>query len=289
MAYKIVSDSSSDLLVLDGVPFASAPLTIRTDEKEFTDNAALDITAMQDYLAAYKGKSSTACPSVGEYLAAFGDAEEVYCVTITGKLSGSYNAACTAAKNYTEANPDRHVLVIDSISTGPESALLIEKLRALLLEKLPMAMVKEKLGEYQKKLHLFFALESMRNLANNGRVSPLVAKMAGMLGIRAIGKASDIGTLEMATKSRGAKKMIADMVEHIKNTGFGGDRMKIHHCENLQIAEELKRAIVAAFPHAKPEIAEARGLCSFYAERGGLLVGFEGLHNPQKDTRMLML
>lgn len=289
MAYKIVADSSADLLVLDGVPFASAPLTIRTTEKEFVDNAALDVSAMQDYLLTYKGKSSTACPSIGEYIEAFGDAEEIYCVTITGKLSGSYNAACTAAKNYTEQYPDRHVLVIDSISAGPENTLVIEKLRTLLLEKLPMEAVKEKISEYQKKLHLFFSLESMRNLANNGRVSPIVAKMAGVLGIRAIGKASDIGTLEMTNKSRGAKKMIADMIENIKNTGFAGGRMKIHHCQNLPTAEELKAAIKAAFPKAEPEIAEARGLCSFYAERGGILIGYEGAVNPNKDTRMLLV
>ncbi len=289
MEYKIVSDSSGDLVALDGVPFASAPLVIHTAEREFVDNADLDIAAMCDFLATYKGKSSTACPSVGRYLEAFGEAENVLCVTITGKLSGSYNAACTAAKNYTEAHPDRRVLVVDSISTGPESALLLEKMRALILEKLPLAEIKEKIGEYQKKLHLFFSLESMRNLANNGRVSPIVAKMAGMLGIRAIGKASDEGTLEMTNKSRGAKKMIADMIENIKRSGYTGGRMKIHHCQNLPTAEDLKAAICALFPKAEPEIAEARGLCTFYAERGGILVGFEGAYNPAKAERMLLV
>ncbi len=289
MEYKIVSDSSSDLVTLEGVPFASAPLIIHTAEREFADNADLDVAAMCDFLSTYKGKSSTACPSVGQYLSAFGDAVNVLCVTITGKLSGSYNAACTAAKNYIEAHPDRHVLVVDSISTGPESMLLIEKLRTLILAKLPLAEIKEKIGEYQKKLHLFFSLESMRNLANNGRVSPIVAKMAGMLGIRAIGKASDEGTLEMTNKSRGAKKMLEDMLENLKKAGYTGGRMKIHHCQNLPTAEALKTAIQSLFPAAQPEIAEARGLCTFYAERGGILVGFEGTHNPTKAERMLLV
>lgn len=289
MEYKIVSDSSSDLVTLAETPFASAPLIIHTAEREFVDNADLDVASMCDFLATYKGKSSTACPSAGQYMEAFGEAENVLCVTITGKLSGSYNAACTAAKNYTEAHPDRHVLVVDSISTGPESALLLEKIRALILAKLPLAEIKEKIGEYQKKLHLYFSLESMRNLANNGRVSPIVAKMAGMLGIRAIGKASDEGTLEMTNKSRGVKKMIEDMLENIKKEGYAGGRMKIHHCQNLSTAEALRAAIAALFPQAKPEIAEARGLCSFYAERGGILVGFEGAHNPTKAERMLLV
>jgi Flp pilus assembly secretin CpaC len=56
MEYKIVSDSSGDLMSLADVPFASAPLVIRTAERAFTDNAELDVCAMQDYLADYRGK-----------------------------------------------------------------------------------------------------------------------------------------------------------------------------------------------------------------------------------------
>lgn len=289
MEYKIVADSSADLVELSGIPFASAPLIIRTAEREFTDNAALDVAEMQNYLADYRGKSASACPNIGEYLAAFDEAENVLCVTITGKLSGSYNAACSAAKEYTAAHPDRHVLVVDSISTGPESALLIERLRALAAEKLPIAKIRETITEYQKKLHLFFALESMQNLANNGRVNPIVAKVAGVLGIRAVGKASDEGTLEMVSKPRGAKKMIEEIVEQLKRHGYAGERLKIHHAQNLSAASDLLAAIRSKFPSAKAEIGEARGLCSFYAERGGLLIGFEGAINPAKAERVLLV
>ena len=77
---KIVTDSSADTLVLDGVDFASAPLIIRTDEKHYVDDAALDVAGMAEDLRHYSGKSSTACPGVGEWLKAFGDAEEIFCV-----------------------------------------------------------------------------------------------------------------------------------------------------------------------------------------------------------------
>lgn len=289
MEYKIVSDSSGDLMSLADVPFASAPLVIRTAERAFTDNAELDVCAMQDYLADYRGKSASACPNIGEYLAAFGEAENVLCVTITGKLSGSYNAACAAAREYTQANPDRRVLVVDSISTGPESALLIDKMRALVLEKLPIEKICERVLAYQKKLHLLFALESMQNLANNGRVKPLVAKMAGMLGIRAIGRASDEGTLEMTAKPRGVKKTVEELVAQLVGLGYAGGRLRIHHAQNLPMANDLAAAVRTAFFTAAPEIGEARGLCSFYAERGGLLVGFEGAENPAKAARYQLI
>ena len=131
---KIVTDSSSDVPSLSGVELASTPLKIITEEREFIDNDALDIAEMVTYLEKYKGRSSSACPSPNDFLNAFGDAEEVYCVTITSGLSGCYNAAVAAKKIYEEENPTRRVLVIDSLSTGNEMALIIEKLRDFILE-----------------------------------------------------------------------------------------------------------------------------------------------------------
>ena len=289
MSYKIVADSSADLLSLGNAPFAVASLTIRTAEKEFVDNAQLDVAAMQEFLLAYKGQSSTACPNVSDYRTAFGDAETVVCVTITDRLSGSYNAACLAAKEYTEAHPDRHVLVVDSISTGPESALLLEKLHALLEAGKSIGEIRDSIAAYQKNVHLLFALESMHNLARNGRISPIKAKMAGILGIRAIGRASNVGTLEMVCKARGEQKTVSSMVEIFAKNGYKGGRMKIHHAENPRVASLLADAVRKAFPTAEPEIASLRGLCSFYAERGGILVGYEGGEFEGKDTRILLV
>lgn len=276
MNYKIIADSSSDVYSINDVPFCTVPLTIRTAEKEFVDSDDLDTSVMLEYLAAYKGKSSTACPSVGEWTEAFGDAENIFCVTITSNLSGSYNSARNAANDYMEKHPDRKVFVVDTLSTGPESALIIEKLRSLICEKLSFDTIVEKVKDYMKGTHLIFALESMHNLANNGRVSPLVAKFAGALGIRVVGKASDEGTLEITDKVRGAAKTVAQIVENMKKTGFDGIKARIHHCENLPAAEKLKEAIKAAFPKVSVDIFPTRGLCSFYAERGGLLIGYAG-------------
>ncbi len=275
MSFKIVSDSSSDILTLGGVPYASAPLKIITDAKEYVDNIDLDVVGMLSDLKSYKGRSRSSCPSSGEYYEAFGDAENVFCVTITSGLSGSCNAAQVAAKQYAEEHPDRNIHVIDTLSTGPENALIIEKLRDLILAGKDFAEIKEEIIEYNKHTALIFALENMNNLANNGRVSPLKAKMAGLLGIRAIGKASEQGTLEMICKSRGPANAVADIIDNMQNEGYKGGRVKIHHANNLPVAEMLKAKILEKFADAKIDIAMTGGLCSFYAEQGGLLVGFE--------------
>ena len=275
MKFKIVTDSSSDLQALDGVDFESAPLKIITDEREYVDDENLDVDGMLSDLKAYKGRSRSSCPSSGEYLEAFADGENVFCVTITSGLSGSFNSANAAAKQFKENHPERNIHIIDSLSTGPENALLLEKLRDLILGGKDFDDVKSEITEYHKHTRLIFALESMNNLANNGRVSHLKAKMAGLFGIRAIGRASEEGTLEMICKSRGPVNTITDILSNMIKDGFSGGRVKIHHANNLSAAQMLKAKIAQRFNKAKIDIAHAGGLCSFYAESGGLLVGFE--------------
>ena len=118
-------------------------------------------------------------------------------------------------------------------------------------------------------------LESMKNLANNGRVSHIVAKMAGLLGIRVVGKASNKGDLEPLNKCRGEEKALSTIFEHMQDNGYKGGKVKISHCLNENAAKKLQLKISDKFPSAVIEIYPCRGLCSFYAEKGGLLVGFE--------------
>ena len=275
MNFKIVSDSSADLRTLADVPFASAPLKISTDVKEYVDNENLNVIEMLSDLATYNGRSRSSCPSSGEYLDAFGSTENVFCITITSGLSGSFNAANVAATQFKENYPDNNIHVIDSLSTGPENALLIYKLRELILDGKDFETVKAEITEYHNHTRLIFALENMHNLANNGRVSPIVAKMAGLLGIRAIGRASEQGTLEMICKSRGPINTAIDILNNMIGDGYKGGKVRIHHANNETAANLLRTKIIEKFPGAQIEIDVAGGLCSFYAEQGGLLVGFE--------------
>ena len=272
---KIVTDSSSDLMTLDGVAFATAPLKIITAERQYVDDQHLDTREMVTDLYSYRGKSSTSCPNIGDWLEVFGDAEWIFCVTITGTLSGSFNSAMNAKRTYEEEYPDRRVFVIDSLSTGPEMTLIIEKLQELILAGKTYEEICTEITEYQQHGDLLFMLESLKSLANNGRVSKLVASAAGILGIRMVGKASDQGTLEPLNKCRGEKKAILALADHMVAMGYEGGKMRISHCLNSAAAETLKANILAAYPQADVQIRPTGGLCSFYAEKGGLLIGFE--------------
>ena len=272
---KITADSSANVLQLEGVAFASAPLKVITDQKEFVDNDGLNVADMVRWFDSYKGKSKTSCPNPGDWLEAFGDADEVFCVTITSGLSGSYNAACAAKQMYETEHPGKKVCVIDSLSAGPELVLIIEKLQELIAQDLSFEQISQQIKAYQQKSGLLFMLESLKNFAANGRVSPAVAKIAGVLGIRIVGKASDQGTLEPTDKCRGEYKSLNAIVLHLIEAGLSKGKVRIAHCENEAAAEELKNRILAKCRQVDVKIHACRGLCSYYAEKGGLLVGYE--------------
>lgn len=274
MKRKIVADSSSNIYTLDGVDYTSAALVISTDEKEYRDDINLDVRQMVDDLKAYKGRSGTACPGVGEWIEAFGDADEVFCSTITSNLSGSYNAAITAKAQYEEEHPGRKVFVLDSYSTGPEMKLHIDKMKELILAGVDYDTACRELTEYTKSTSLQFCLESLHNLANNGRVNPAVAAISGMLGIRIIGDATG-GVLNPTDKIRGERKATACLVKNIKAAGYKGRKMYIDHCFNEKSATALKGALLEEFPNAEIYVEPTYGLCSFYAEEGGLIIAFE--------------
>lgn len=274
MKMRIVADSSASLLTTPDRSIVSVPLTLRTDEREFVDNADLDVKEMCDYLASYKGKSGSACPSSQDWFDAFGDAEEVYAIAITSNLSGSFNSLRIAKEQYEEEYPDRKVCIIDSLSAGPELKLIVKKIQELKAEGKNFEEISAAIQEYQNHTHLIFCLKSLTNLANNGRVNPAVAAMAGVLNIHVVGIANE-GVLDQRDKARGFKKALTAIDKRMKEFRYNGGNIIIDHCFNEKDANALRDQILASYPNANVRIEETRGLCSFYAEVGGLLIGIE--------------
>ena len=272
---KIVADTSCDLLELKHTEFKYAPMKIITSEKEFVDDEAINVDEMVDFLDKYKGKSKSSCPNTSDWLDAFGDADDIFCVTITSALSGSYNSACAAKQIYEAEREGSRVFVIDTLSAGPEVSMVVEKLDEIVKENLSYEEICDRITEYLKKTGLVFMLKSLKTFANNGRVSPIVAKVVGIAGICIVGKASNEGTLEPMHKCRGENRSLETIVSVLEEEGFRSGRVSIGHCLNELAAEQLKSLILAKFENADVEIHRLRGLCSFYAEKGGVLVGFE--------------
>lgn len=282
MNFKIVSDSSSNIFTLPGVDYATVPLKIVAGDREWVDNAELDLEEMVDTLKTHKGPSGSSCPNVQEWLDAFQGGKNILAMTISSKLSGSYAAAKHAAAEYMEENPGTNVVVLDSLATGPEMGLLMEKFRELMEAGKDFAESCRQLVEYHAHTHTMFYLESLSNLARNGRVSKAVATIAGVLGIRVVGEAQN-GEIAPVHKPRGQKKATETIVKMMEERGLtAAKKVRIDHCFALENANMLKEALEKHFPGIQVILGQTAGLCSFYAEVGGLIIGMEGNRNPYK-------
>ena len=279
MNIKIVSDSSSNIFALDGANYTTVPMKVIAGEKEYIDTPSLDLLGMVEDLKAYKGKSGSSCPNVQEWLEAFGDADAVIGATISGALSGSFNAAQQAAQTWLEEKPGRRAYIFDTLSAGPQQMMLCDKIAELIAQGLDFDAVVEQARDYRNHTHILFCLESLTNLARNGRINPAVAKVAGMLGIRVVGDVKE-GQITPVEKPRGEKKTMAALVNMLAERGFGpGKLLRIAHCFGENQALALKKAALEHFPGCRVEIEKTTALCSFYAEAGGLMIGFEGDFN----------
>ena len=284
MKFMIVADSSANIFRVDGLNYATVPMKIVAGDQEFVDNEGLNLQEMVDFLASYKGKSGSSCPNVQEWLEAFGDADCVFGLTITKHLSGSYNAAQQAAQIFMEENPGKKAFIFDSLSTGPEMMMMVDKIKEGIDAGDDFETIKATVLDYNNHNHTLFCLRSMNNLARNGRVHPAVAKIAGVLNIRAVGDVEG-GEITPIHKPRGDKKATETMVQMMKERGFfDGGILRIAHCFGEVHANALVEAVKAEFPNAKVTIEPTTALCSFYAEAGGLIIGFQGAFNAANDN-----
>ena len=280
MKYGIVVDSGCDLkeLHLDSfkeIDFTRVALKLDIGDKEFVDEPNLNIEEFMKEMYSYKGKTGSAAPSPNDWIEAFEKSEIVFAITITGSLSGSYASVKTAVDLFKELHPNHKIHLIDSKSTGPEMTLLVKKLKELMSEELSFEEIVTKIDSYSSNTNLLFILKSLDNLVKNGRVGKLTASMAGILGIKLLGAASNEGTLELLHKCRGKLAAYDKAVREMTERNYQGGPVVISHCFAPDIANYVAEAIRTSYPMAQITIMPTSGLCSYYAEEGGILIGFE--------------
>ena len=278
MAWMIVCDSSCEIRELEhpsaGVQFALVPFKIRVGEREYVDLATLNVPQMLQAMTDYNGASTTACPSPEEWAEYFLQADNCIALTISSNLSGSYNSAMIAKEMVLESHPDKNIYVLDSLSTGGEMALAIRKANELIGQGLAFDELVKELEVYYAPRQVLFALSCFDNLVKNGRMSRVVGFVAGKMGMRIVGRGSDEGKLEMLHKTRGETRTLAFILEEMDRRGYQGTPVVISHCFNENAAQLLRHGIETKWPGADVTILPCSGLTSFYAQDGGIIVGY---------------
>ena len=272
--FKLIVDSSSNMVNDPTHNVEVVPLTISFGGKDYIDDQNLNIQEFLSDMNKNQVAGKTTCPSIQAWLDALEGTEKAIIVTMTSGMSGTFSSALQAKNMYEEKHPSSQIIVVDSRSAGSELTIVLHGIEKMIQGDIRFVDLEEEIAEFRMHTHLLFILQSLHNLSLNGRVSPTVAKIAGLLKINLIGTASKDGKLEPLTKARGMKKAMRELLKYMKDDNYHGGEVIIDHCENEKDAETIKEKLQAEYPDAQITIRPMHGLCSFYAEEGGLMIGF---------------
>lgn len=277
MKYKIICDSSANLLPgmfaeEENISFANVPLSIFIGDKEYRDDGTADIKDMMDKICNTNLKATSSCPSPSEYLAAMTGADYYIVITISSKLSGSYNSAYLAKNGYEKPE---NVFVLDSLLTAGAMELMAKEAKRLIHQNIPFDEICSKLTEYRKSVNLLFVLDKFDNLIKMGRVSKVVGFIAEKFKIKPLccGENGEIKIREKVRTIQGVLKRL------IVNIGLlcpsqKGRTCIITHTDAQKSADYLQDEIKKNYQFDNIIVRKNQALCSFYAMESGLIVSF---------------
>ena len=278
MSFHIVCDSCTDLTEEDLKKgcYTLVPLTLLVDGEEIIDDETFDQADFLAKVAASKESVKSACPAPESYMEAYSKADDIYVVTLSTELSGSYNSAVLGKNLYEEENGTKNIHVVNSRGAATTQVLIARKLNEYASQGMPFEEVVDKIEEYTTSLRTYFVLETLEVLRKNGRLSRLSATIAGALNIKPVMIGTRDGVIQKAAQARGMKKALAKMVEHMGSEGRDLTRRQfvISHCNCYERAVYVKELIKKHLHAEDVDIVDTKGVSSLYACDGGIIVSY---------------
>ena len=278
MSFHIVCDSCTDLTEEDLKKgcYTLVPLTLLVDGEEIIDDETFDQADFLAKVAASKESVKSACPAPESYMEAYSKADDIYVVTLSAELSGSYNSAVLGKNLYEEENGTKNIHVVNSRGAATTQVLIARKLNEYASQGMPFEEVVDKIEEYTTSLRTYFVLETLEVLRKNGRLSRLSATIAGALNIKPVMFGTRDGVIQKAAQARGMKKALAKMVEHMGSEGRDLTRRQfvISHCNCYERAVYVKELIKKHLHAEDVDIVDTKGVSSLYACDGGIIVSY---------------
>ena len=278
MSFHIVCDSCTDLTEEDLKKgcYTLVPLTLLVDGEEIIDDETFDQADFLAKVAASKESVKSACPAPESYMEAYSKADDIYVVTLSAELSGSYNSAVLGKNLYEEENGTKNIHVVNSRGAATTQVLIARKLNEYASQGMPFEEVVDKIEEYTTSLRTYFVLETLEVLRKNGRLSRLSATIAGALNIKPVMIGTRDGVIQKAAQARGMKKALAKMVEHMGSEGRNLTRRQfvISHCNCYERAVYVKELIKKHLHAEDVDIVDTKGVSSLYACAGGIIVSY---------------
>ena len=277
MSYKIVVDSCCELPeeLKHDPRYEIVPLTLIVgDSYERLDDDGFDQKEFLQTVAECPVSPRSACPSPEKYMEAYRtDADHVYVVTLSSKLSGSYNSAVLGKNLYHETYGEKQIYVVDSRSASCGETQIAMQIARWEDEGMGYEEITEKIEKFTDGMHTYFVLDNLDTLRKNGRLSGVKALVASTLSIKPV-MAGDQGSIVQLGQSVGIKKALAKMVDHVIRDVADPEKkyLMITHCNNPERANSVKEQILAKVKFKDVLIMDTAGISSMYANDGGVIV-----------------
>lgn len=278
MSYKIIGDSCLDLTAdLKKDPhFQIIPLTLQVEHTQVIDDETFDQKKFLELVRSSSECPQTACPSPERFKEAFEcDAEQIFVITLSEHLSGTYNSAVLAKKLYEEEHGQdgKSIAVFSSDSASSGELNIALYIQSLCQASLPFEEIEEKTRCFIKNMRTYFVLESLDTLRKNGRLTGLQAFFATALNIKPV-MGADSGVIIKLDQARGINKALTRMADiAIREAGETKDKVLIiAHCNNPERAEVVKNEMCRQASFKDVIITETAGVATVYASDGGIIV-----------------
>lgn len=277
MSFQIIGDSCTDLTKEQraSAEFKLVPLTLEIGEDTFIDDESFDQALFIKKMKAYPDAPKSACPAPEAYMNLFDNADDNYVVTLSGRLSGSYNSAEVAKQMYLEQE-EKNIAIIDSKSASVGQALIATKIKELADAGLPFSEIEEKANKFRDEMVTLFVLEDLENLRKNGRLSNMKAMLANVLNIKPVCAATEEGEIEQLEQARGIKKALLKMADLVVQKAVHPEEkiLGISHCNNYERAVFTRDEIMKRVAFKECVIVDMAGVSTLYANDGGIIVSF---------------
>lgn len=278
MSYKIIGDSCLDLTAdLKKDPhFQIIPLTLQVEHTQVIDDETFDQKKFLELVRSSSECPQTACPSPERFKEAFEcDAEQIFVITLSEHLSGTYNSAVLAKKLYEEEHGQdgKNIAVFSSDSASSGELNIALYIQSLCQASRPFEEIEEKTRSFIKNMRTYFVLESLDTLRKNGRLTGLQAFFATALNIKPV-MGADSGVIVKLDQARGINKALTRMADiAIREAGETKDKVLIiAHCNNPERAEVVKNEMCRQASFKDVIITETAGVATVYASDGGIIV-----------------
>lgn len=278
MPYKIIVDSCTDLPgnLKEDELFKIIPLTLTIDDVMVTDDESFNQKEFLRMLRESPNSPRSACPSPEDYMKEYDFDGDIYVVTLSSGLSGSYNSAELAKRLYLEEHDKKNIEIFDSRSASVGQTLIAMKIRELVHSGHLFDSVVSRVREFAGEMKTKFVLESLDTIRKNGRLSNLQAFIANALNIKPVMGGTPEGTICKLDQARGITKALIAMAKMIEQDVIRPQEriLAIAHCNCLERAKFIKEEILKRVPFKDSFIVDTAGVSTMYANEGGIIAAY---------------